>query len=427
MDAIFVKYINGSIGVFFIRTTAASIVLLLQLMVLWLEPVWLSGLFFVVYTLFQIFAVISRFGADIYIVREYYSVTELELKEKYNQAYLASFFLSMPLLVFFSIVLLFYIRSWSQLYSADILNLYGIASVGLLLPFFSSSSIVYYVYQAQHKVNTQVIGLNLAQPLLFLVFYSIIKSIYIFFLKEESAIPIAVAFYLSIFIYFFLSTFLAKKVGLSVQISYQKLHDSVISLKSRYQFVFASAGTQMIGWTPYLLSSYMLGPGFASLFNVIQRFAMVTSFFSIALNSVATPKMSEWSKTGQWGLIHEIFWKNTKKLTVLAVVYTTLCWVGLFISGRATGEYLIGAAIILCAYAINCATSICGYYFQVVSKINVLNMTLYTLIVFIPILTYYLSLNLDVIGASISILIAVVSVNVFLFPLAISELARKKI
>ncbi|NCB79998.1 MAG: hypothetical protein EOM41_08605 [Bacilli bacterium] len=404
---------------------AAGIVLLLQLVVLWLEPVWLSGLFFVVYTLFQIFSIICRFGADIYILREYHSLTESEVKIKYNQAYLVSFFLSMPFALLLLMVLFFYIYNWSQFFLVDVISIYSVVSIGLLLPFFSSSNIVYYIYQAKHKVNTQVIGLNLMQPFLFLSFYLVIKSIYVFIFNEESTIPIAFAFHLSVIMYFSISILLAKKIGMSVQISYKNLRDSIISLKIRYQFIFASAGTQIIGWMPYLLSSYILGPGFASLFNVIQRFAMVTSFFSIALNSVAAPKMAEWSKAGQWMLVNETFWNNTKKLTVIAIVYTTLCWLGLLVSGKATGEYLVGSAIILFAYAINCSTSICGYYFQVASKINTLNITLYSLIVSLPILTYYLALNLKVIGASLSILIAVASVNVVLFPLAASELARK--
>lgn len=417
------KFTDRALAVFFIRFAAAGIVLILQLVILWLEPVWLSGIFFLVYTLFQIFSVISRFGADIYIVREYHSLAEPEVKKKYNQAYLTSFFLSIPLSLVFFILLLLYVNNWSHSSSLSFSSLYGVASISLLLPFFSSSNIIYYIYQAQHKVSVQVLGLNLIQPFLFLLLYLIIKC---FFLRVESVLPIVIAFYVSVIIYFFISKWLAKRIGMLTLVSRNNLKDSIFSLKSKWQFVVASAGTQMIGWTPYLLSSYMLGPGFASLFNVIQRFAMVTSFFSMALNSVAAPKIAEWSKSGQWDLINKVFWNNTKKLSAMAVLYTMVCWLGLMLSGKVADNYLIGAAIILLAYAINCGSSICGYFFQNASRIKTLNIVIYSLGALLPIVTYFFALYFDVIGAAFSILVAVAGVNIVLFPLAILDLTKKQ-
>lgn len=66
-------------------------------------------------------------------------------------------------------------------------------------------------------------------------------------------------------------------------------------MKKRVSYSISSSCTQLLGWLPYLISSYFLGADFSVKFNLVQRAGMVCSF-SIALNSVSAPKLSEAKK-----------------------------------------------------------------------------------------------------------------------------------
>jgi O-antigen/teichoic acid export membrane protein len=184
-------------------------------------------------------------------------------------------------------------------------------------------------------------------------------------------------------------------------------------------------GNQLVGWVPYLLASYMLGPAFASVFNILQRLAMLSSFISISINSVSAPHISQFASQLDFRSIHNIFWSNTKKLFCLSSGYLLLLVVVVRCYDNFPDEFKIPAYIVLVGYFLNCATSVCGYYFQNASKIGALNICLYAVAVCSPFVTYVLLDKFGLIGAALAIACAVAGVNGILFPLAVMDLNKR--
>jgi len=90
-------------------------------------------------------------------------------------------------------------------------------------------------------------------------------------------------------------------------------------------------------------------------------------------------------------------------------------------------EFKIPAYIVLVGYFINCATSVCGYYFQNASRIGALNVSLYSVAFCSPVITYVLLESFGMIGAALAIACAVAGVNAILFPLAVVDLNKRNV
>ncbi len=116
------------------------------------------GLFFVIYTLFQLGTIFSRFGADIYLVREYYTLPLNNIQEYYSKSVALTLILGGCLVPLLTALGYFYMATWNKL-SAVVVPIgdYAILlSIFAALPIFAASSIIFFIYQARHKVITQI-------------------------------------------------------------------------------------------------------------------------------------------------------------------------------------------------------------------------------------------------------------------------------
>jgi O-antigen/teichoic acid export membrane protein len=421
---------SKSLSLFSVRVIGAIAVLLSNVVVIKYESKELAGAFFVIYTLFQLGTIFSRFGADIYLVREYYALSKDDIQECYSKSVVISLVFGMCLAPILAALGYFYISSWDKLSmvadaSGDYLVL---LSLFIALPIFSASSVIFFIYQARHKVITQILGINVIQPWMFLIGYLCFK------LSEGAggaltpSLGIAIAFIGSIICYAVISAGLVKKAGLLLNLR-RYLSYRTLSATAHHQLKYATAamGTQLVGWVPYLLASYMLGPAFASVFNILQRLAMLSSFISISINSISAPHISKFASQLDFKSIHTIFWSNTKKLTLLSSVYLFLLLLVVSYYNDFPQEFKIPAYIVLVGYFINCASSVCGYYFQNASKISALNISLYVVAFGSPAVTYVLLEMWGTIGAALSIACAVAGVNCILFPLAVMDLNKRNV
>jgi O-antigen/teichoic acid export membrane protein len=324
----------------------------------------------------------------------------------------------------------FYIATWNKLsIVSDASGDYSVLlSMFFALPVFAASSVIFFIYQARHKVITQILGVNVIQPWIFLVAYLCFK------LSERAggiltpSLGISIAFIGSVVCYAVISAVLVKKSGLELKLK-RCLSYRTLSATARRQLKYATAtmGTQLVGWVPYLLASYMLGPAFASVFNILQRLAMLSSFISISINSISAPHISQFASQLDFRSIQKIFWSNTKKLVCLSSVYLLLLVVVVRYYDDFPDEFKIPAYIVLIGYFINCATSVCGYYFQNASKIGALNVSLYAVAFCSPVITYVLLESFGIIGAALAIACAVAGVNGILFPLAMMDLNKRNV
>lgn len=413
---------NNKIQVFCSRVLGAGIVLLLQLFVFKMETQSISGVFFISYTLFQIMNVLCRFGADVFIVRNYNQLGYRSKRSEVSASFYSSLILSIPCIIAFILIGHCFAVSWFGANNIPA-STYAIFSIGILLPLTSSSSIIYYIYQARNRVVMQTLGLNVFQPLIFLLLYIILCGFREYYQFSIDILPLILAFYSSVVICFFVSLFVSKKINYPVIFSREmlSLNFHLKRAKSNKDFILSTTGTQVIGWLPYLLSSFILGPTFASVFNLIQRFAMVNSFISISINSVSSPLMAKMLSEKDWQGIFHLLKRNTLFLSMCSICYGVVCITSLYFLGYIESDSIVlfSAMIVMLGYTINCSTSVCGYYFQIIANVVVMNKVIYSIVLIIPVVSILLSKALGTIGASFSIFLAVTVVNIILFPLMI--------
>lgn len=431
MNLVAMNFIKSkSLKLFSVRVIGAVAVLLSNIVVIKYESNEVSGAFFVIYTLFQLGTILSRFGADIYLVREYYTLPKNGIQDHYSKSVAVALMFGVCLAPMLAALGYFYIATWNKLsVVADVSGDYSaLLSIFFALPIFAASSVIFFIYQARHKVITQILGVNVIQPWIFLVAYLCFK------LSEGAggvltpSLGISIAFIGSVVCYAVISAVLVKRSGLKLKLK-QCLSYRTLSATARRQLKYATAtmGTQLVGWVPYLLASYMLGPAFASVFNILQRLAMLSSFISISINSISAPHISQFASQLDYKSIHRIFWSNTKKLVCLSSVYLLLLFVVVRYYDDFPDEFKIPAYIVLVGYFINCATSVCGYYFQNASRIGALNVSLYAVAFCSPVITYVLLESFGMIGAALAIACAVAGVNAILFPLAVVDLNKRNV
>lgn len=422
---------SKSLHMLCVRILGAVAVLLSNLIIIRFESNELAGVFFIIYTLFQLGVIFARFGADIYLVREYYTLPKSKIEEHYRKSTATSLVLGLLLAPILITLGYLYISTWSTLPLTTTLSSTDyviLLSIFLSLPVLSASSIIFFIYQAEHKVITQILGINVIQPWIFLSFYLILKIV------SESNIAaitpasnIAIAFTGSVILYSLISMHYVRKAGLRLKVS-SCFSITSLSHTIRYQVTYATAtmGTQLVGWLPYLLASFMLGPAFAAVFNILQRLAMLTTFLSTSINALSAPHLSQLASKLDFNAIRKIFWSNTKKLTLLSSIYFVSLILFIRFYEDFPPEFKVASYIVLVGYFINCSTSICGYYFQNASRIRLLNIGLYIVIFCSPALTYLLLKTWGTLGAALSISGTIAGVNCILFPLAIIDLKIKR-
>ncbi|MBB3239031.1 O-antigen/teichoic acid export membrane protein [Pseudomonas sp. Tn43] len=417
---------SKSLHLLCVRITGAIAVLLANIVILKIESSDLAGLFLVVYTIFQISAVIARFGSDIHLVRNYYKQSSEEVQDCFNQSVVVSLLMGSILIPMTYFLGSFYVQHWSDISSTSN-DHSSILLIFLLIPLFSAANTVFFIYQARHKTIIQILGINVIQPWVFLAFYLAIKlAIHFDFLSLTPDTTIVASFYASILIYMILSVVLAKKASMTwAPISALSKKSLNKILASQLKFASATIGTQLVGWLPFLLASLLLGASFASVFNILQRLAMLSIFISVSINSISAPQFSELSSRSNYQAIKKIFWSNTKKLTAFSCIYLFFLLVLVRFSGQIPENFHVACYIVLFGYFVNCSTSVCGYYYQNASSIYHLNVALYLTVALSPFVTYWLLGAWGVLGAATAIGSTIACINAILFPLAAIELNRR--
>lgn len=431
MNLVFLSLLRSkSLALFGVRVVGAVAVLLSNVVVMKYESSEVSGTFFVIYTLFQLGAIFSRFGADIYLVREYYVLSIKDIQEYYSKSVALTFILGVFLVPILAALGYFYMSTWNKLLTV-VAPVGGDAVLLLIffaLPIFAASSVIFFIYQARHKVITQILGINVIQPWIFLVAYLCFKLSEHEGANLSPSLGISIAFIGSVICYAFISIILVKRSGLKFKLNHSFSYKSLnATARRQLKYAIATMGTQLVGWAPYLLASYMLGPAFASVFNVLQRLAMLSSFISVSINSISAPHIAQFASQSDFKSIHRIFWSNTKRLVCLSSGYLLLLVLVVAYYDGFPDEFKTPAYIVLIGYFINCATSVCGYYFQNASRISVLNISLYVVAISSPFTTYVLLESFGMIGAALAIACAVAGVNGILFPLAVMDLNRRNV
>ena len=417
---------SKSLHLLCIRITGAIAVLLANIVILKIESSELAGLFLVAYTIFQISAVMARFGSDIHLVRNYYKQSSEGVQDSFNQSVGISLLTGSILIPITYFIGNFYVQHWGSVSGAS--NDYSsILLIFILIPVFSAANTVFFIYQARHKTIVQILGLNVIQPWAFLTFYLVIKfALYLDLLSLAPDTTIVASFYASIVVYIIISVVLAKKANMTwAPISALSKKPLNKILASQLKYASATIGTQLVGWLPYLFSSLLLGASFASVFNILQRLAMLSTFISVSINSISAPQFSELSSRSDYPAIKKIFWSNTKKLTSFSCIYLVSLMALVRFSGQIPEEFQVACYIVLLGFFVNCSTSACGYYYQNASNIYHLNLALYLTIALSPFVTYWLLEVWGTLGAAVAIGSTIACVNAILFPLATIDLNRR--
>ena len=192
---------SKSLHLLCIRIVGAIAVLLANIVILKIESSDLAGLFLVAYTIFQISAVMARFGSDIHLVRNYYKQSGEEVQDCFNQSVVVSLLMGSILIPITYSIGGFYVQHWSSISSASS-DHSTILLIFLLIPLFSAANTIFFIYQARHKTVIQILGINVIQPWVFLAFYLSIKlATHFDFLSLAPDTTIVVSFYASILIY----------------------------------------------------------------------------------------------------------------------------------------------------------------------------------------------------------------------------------
>ncbi|WP_460146561.1 hypothetical protein [Pseudomonas sp. S2_A02] len=206
---------SKSLHLLCVRITGAIAVLLANIVILKIESSGLAGLFLVAYTIFQISAVIARFGSDIHLVRNYYKQSSEEVQDCFNQSVMVSFLIGSILIPITYFLGDFYVQHWSSISSASN-DHSSILLIFLLIPLFSAANTVFFIYQARHKTIIQILGINVIQPWVFLAFYLAIKlATHFDVLSLAPDTTIVASFYASILIYMIVSAVLARKASMT--------------------------------------------------------------------------------------------------------------------------------------------------------------------------------------------------------------------
>lgn len=413
---------DNPLAVFVARGLGAGAVLLVNLAVLFFESSDVAGLFFVTYTLFQIGAIASRYGAEIFIVREYYSPSGRWFDELCLSVRLALFVgvLVCPVFVFVGSEIS---DSWSGV-STVVGGGYWFVFILLWIPVMASSSLIYYVYQARHRVLLQVFGINVFQPWLFLIIYSALSVSFSGDSALEGGQVISIAFSLSVALYACASCVLMRGEGVRLYCVFNK-SGVVEGLCSRAKYSLTTSATQLVGWLPYLLSSYLLGASFAAVFGLVQRFAMLSVFLSGAINSISMARYAQYISENKFSLVVREYWKSFFVLLVASSVFAGVSCVAFALIDFIPDEFVVAAYVVLAAYWFNCSTSVCGYYFQIVGAVSWLNYVLLFVVATTPFVTIYLLDEFGAVGAAFSIFYAVCCANIMLMPLSVFHMARE--
>lgn len=417
---------SKSLHLLCVRIIGAVAVLLANIVILKIESSDLAGLFLVAYTIFQISAVIARFGSDIHLVRNYYKQSSEAVQDCFNQSVVVSLLMGSILSPITYFLGDFYVQHWSSLSSASS-NHSSILLIFILIPVFSAANTVFFIYQARHKTVTQILGINVIQPWAFLAFYLAIKlATHLDFLSLAPDTTIVASFYASILIYLIISVVFARKANMTwAPISALSKKPLNKILASQLKYASATIGTQLVGWLPYLLASLLLGASFASVFNILQRLAMLSTFISVSINSISAPRFSELASRSDYRAIKKIFWSNTKKLTSFSCIYLVSLLALVRFSEQIPESFHVACYIVLLGFFVNCSTSVCGYYYQNASNIYHLNVALYLTVALSPFVTYWLLGGWGTLGAAVAIGSTIACVNVILFPLATLDLNRR--
>jgi O-antigen/teichoic acid export membrane protein len=417
---------SKSLHLLCIRIIGAIAVLLANIVILKMESSDLAGLFLVAYTIFQISAVVARFGSDIHLVRNYYKQSSETVQDCFNQSVAVSLLIGSILIPITYFIGNVYVQHWSNLSNGGNDHA-SILLIFILIPLFSAANTVFFIYQARHKTVIQILGINVIQPWAFLAFYLSIKlAAYLDFLLLTPDTIIVASFYASILTYMIISAAFAKKANMKwALISALSKKPLNKILASQLKYASATIGTQLVGWLPFLLASLFLGASFASVFNILQRLAMLSTFISVSINSISAPQFSELSSRSDYRAIKKIFWSNTKKLTSFSCVYLVSLLALVRFSGQIPEDFHAACYIVLLGFFVNCSTSVCGYYYQNASNIYHLNVALYLTVALSPFVTYWLLGAWGTLGAAVAIGSTIACVNAILFPLATIDLNRR--
>lgn len=308
-DDQFLKLIKGSAKAIIFRVASVLLAFLMNLLVAIHYGAHLSGFFFLAFTLVAVISSLSRLGLENTIVK-YLSIG---LKNRDHDDVWGAFVVSLLATSVIAIVAFFLISINSSFIAivifskpelAEPLRLISISIVPLTI-----SVMLSYALQGIHKVGSSIF--------LFSIIIPMFVCCYIYYLADHSLVGLINAYSFSAIIACVIGGILWRVYAPKFTLSYKVGFFQEV-FKTSMPIYIGVVMNMIILWGPILIVGIFDTAENVAIYNVCTRLASLTTFFLLAVRSVAAPRFAEIYSNG----IHEDTEKFVRRIAVLVLIST---------------------------------------------------------------------------------------------------------
>lgn len=358
-----------------------------------------SGYYFLAFSVVSVVSAFSRVGLDNTVLRFTGGSPELAVNTSLKSLILAFIVSLISAGVLYFCAPYFAISLFSKPELESVLQYMSLGVIGLSILTISSMAL-----QGLRRVSASIFILNIAVNLL------LIASL--FCISEVSAARLAGVYTLS--------SLLVGLIGFSLIYYFRpRVKQSKISWRD----LFASCGplwivvimSQMVQWSgQFMAGTYVSSEALAQL-AVAQRTAMLSSFVLIAVNLVVAPRFANLYRNSDMLGLERLAIKSVKLISLFALpVIGGMLIIPSFLMGLFGSEFIEGAAllrILAIGQFINAMTGSVGFLLMMSGhERDMRNVTLLSGALAL-LLTWFLTVQFDIVGAAIGTAIAVATQN----------------
>lgn len=362
-----------------------------------------TGEFFFFLSSAAILSVISRFGSETMILKNFaaYNASHNCFITLLKSCLLVSSFNSILVLVIFFIFCDGFILSTTD-FSAELILYFGV-----YLFLLSLNTLIGMAFQGMARNNIATIALSLGANILFIPLVIILGA--------QNLKELIVCMTLSASLVFFFVTYLlifqTRKAAKG-----KELHIRLSELfKNSLPFWIINICSQLTIWSGQLFLGMFTSAENVGLYNASHKLSLITSFLLLAINMLIAPRFALYAKNNNYENLKSLFIMSSQLIVVvtLPVVITMLLFSSSLL--RFIGDEYVNGDLALKILAVGQLVNVCcgsvGYFltmtgYEKEAKNASLLSTFFLLSLSIVLIPFY-----DVVGAAIATSVAVIIVN----------------
>ncbi len=410
------ELIKGGSAAFFLKIAGMLFTYLSMLFITRIYGAEAWGVYTLGFTVLSIAIVIPVFGFDNSLIR---LIADLRENNK-NQDVIAVLFKASLTTILLSLIVIFFVDSFSSFIAKDILKKEGFESyLGLIqiaiLP-MALLVLISVVFQSYKDIIKFMLFKSVLISILFFIFLCICYTLKL----EIEIFEIYIYTILFVLIVAFITLLLFLKKSLKKKKS--KSFGKVVSIKKMvylsFPMMLSSSFALLMGWTDILMLSYFKTSVEIGIYNTALKLATITLIALASINSISSPKFAEFFSKKDMDGLKDVVQKSTKLMFMTSapvlLIFILLPKTILSIFGA---EFVSGylVLVMLCtARFVNSISGSVGHLMQMTNNQNTYQFVIIIAFVINLILNFLLIPKYGINGAAISSSIAMIFWNITL-------------